>query len=511
MNWLVSLPVIAPLAGAGLAVVLNRHPKAQRATSVVVLTVVLAVALILLFAVDDGPLVVNVGGWAAPVGISLVVDRLSALMLSVSITVALCVLLYSLSQRRNEDDTETPVAIYHPTYMTLTAGVAIAFLSGDLFNLYVGFEVLLVSSYVLITMGGTSPRIRAGTTYVVVSVTSSILFLAAVGLVYGAAGTINFAQIAERLPEIDTGIRHALQLLLFIAFAIKAAIFPLSAWLPDSYPTASAPVTAVFAGLLTKVGVYALIRTHTLLFADTGPSMILLVVACLTMVVGVLGAIAQDDVRRILSFHIISQIGYMIFGLALFTIAGIAGAIFYMVHHIVVKTTLFMVGGLIEETTGTSALRRLGGMLRFSPALAVLFLVAAFSLAGIPPLSGFVAKLALLEAGINSGAYLAVAVSVAVSFLTLFSMSKIWNRVFWQSPPEKLPNVKTPRGMRLATGALLAVSLSITVFAAPLFGYIHRTADDLMERQPYIDAVFTEGDRGSGLSTGAVEEDGDGR
>lgn len=505
MNWLVPLPVVVPLAGAGLAVALNRHPRIQRAISVFVLSVALAVAVTMLFLVDDGNLVVNVGGWAAPVGVSLVADRLSALMLSVSITVALCVLLYSLAQKRNEDDSETPVAIYHPTYMTLSAGVAIAFLAGDLFNLYVGFEVLLVSSYVLITMGGTTPRIRAGTTYIVVSITSSILFLTAVGLIYGAAGTINLAHLAERLPEIDAGIRHVLQFMLFIAFAIKAAIFPLSAWLPDSYPTASAPVTAVFAGLLTKVGVYALIRTHTLLFPDTGPSWLLLVVACLTMVVGVLGAIAQDDVRRILSFHIISQIGYMIFGLALFTIAGLAGAIFYMVHHIVVKTTLFMVGGLIEETAGTSALRRLGGLLRLSPGLAALFLIPAFSLAGIPPFSGFVAKLALMEAGVSSQAYLAVAVSVGVSLLTLFSMTKIWNRAFWQPPPEELPIVPIPKGMQAATGALLAVSLSLTFLAAPLYGYISRTAEDLLARQPYIDSVFTQGDRGDGPSTNSGE------
>ena len=244
MTWLVPLPVIVPLAGAGIALMFSTRPRVQRSISVISLTVVLVVAVNLLWMADSGPLVVNVGSWAAPIGISLVADRLSALMLTVSAAVTLCVLLYSLAQGLADGDEEAPVSIYHATYLVLCAGIANTFLAGDLFNLYVGFEILLMASFVLITLGGTVARIRSGTIYVIVAIVSSMIFLVAIALTYSATGTLNLAQMAVRIPEIDPGVTLVLQLLLLIAFAIKAAVFPMSAWLPDSYPTAPAPVTA---------------------------------------------------------------------------------------------------------------------------------------------------------------------------------------------------------------------------------------------------------------------------
>src|SRR5690606_36492930 len=258
MNVLVPLPVLIPLIGAGLALTFVRFPHVQRIVTLTALTSVLGVAIALLVLVNDGPMSVDIGGWAAPVGIALVADRLSALLLVVSVAVTLGVLLYSLAQGNADGDEGAPVAIYHPTYLILSAGVSNAFLTGDLFNLYVGFEILLVSSFVLITLGGSRERVRAGTVYIVVCILSSLLFLAAIALVYAATGTVNLAQLSQRLGEIDPSTQLVLQLMLLIAFGIKAAVFPLHAWLPDSYPTAPAPVTAVFAGLLTKVGVYAI-------------------------------------------------------------------------------------------------------------------------------------------------------------------------------------------------------------------------------------------------------------
>jgi multicomponent Na+:H+ antiporter subunit D len=289
----------------------------------------------------------------------------------------------------------------------------------------------------------------------------------------------------------------ALGLLLLVVFGIKAAIFPLFFWLPDSYPTAPTPVTAIFAGLLTKVGVYAIIRTQTLLFAPDGPDTLLLFIAGATMLAGVLGAIAQDDVKRILSFHIVSQIGYMILGLGLFTLAGLAGAIFYIVHHIVVKTTLFLVGGLVEEATGTGALKRVGGLLRSAPVIAALFLVPALSLAGLPPFSGFVAKLALVQAGLAEGRHVVVGVSLVVSLLTLFSMTKIWAGVFWGvpevAPPKRLEvgeRLRSPRWMVAPTAALVLISLAIAGGAGPLYDLSADAAATLLEREPYIRAVL---------------------
>jgi len=510
LSWVVPLPVVVPLSAAGLTLALYRRPRLQRVVSVVALSIVLLAALTLLVLADDGPLVVDVGSWAAPVGIDLVADRLSALMLSVSAAVTLCVLLYSLAQGSQDDEESAPVSIYHPTYLVLTAGVANAFLSGDLFNIYVGFEILLAASYVLITLGGTGERIRAGTIYVVVALLSSVLFLVAIALVYAATGTVNLAQLAIRLPEIDPGVRLVLQVMLLLAFAIKAAVFPLSAWLPDSYPTAPAPVTAVFAGLLTKVGVYAMIRTQTLLFPDGRLDDLLMWAALATMVVGILGAVAQDDIKRLLSFTLVSHIGYMVFGIALSSGAGWTAAIYYVAHHITVQTALFLVVGLVERAGGSTSLTRLGGLARLAPVLAVLFFVPAMNLAGIPPLSGFLGKLGLLQAGVQLGtplAYALVVGSVVTSLLTLYALVKAWNKAFWQTPETEPRTVRLPFGMVGPTAALVGVGLLLTVAAGPLYAYTERAAAALREWSPYVYAVLPDGQRGQGESVEVARED----
>jgi len=496
MSGLVPLPVVVPLLGAALTLLLSGRPRLQRSISVLCLSSVLVVAAVLLVeAYRFGPVVVQVGGWPAPVGIVLVADQLAALMVLVSSAVTLCVLLYSIGQGRGETSETAPVSIYHPTYLVLTAGVTNAFLAGDLFNLFVGFEILLAASFVLITLGGTEVRLRTGSTYVVVSILSSLLFLSAVGLVYAATGTLNMAQLAGRLDALPSGVRLTLQLMLLLAFGIKAAVFPLSAWLPDSYPTAPAPVTAVFAGLLTKVGVYAIIRTETLLFPGGQVAGLLMVVAGLTMVVGILGAVAQSDLKRLLSFTLVSHIGYMIFGVALSSVAGLSGAIFYVVHHITIQTTLFLVAGLVEERAGSTDLRRIGGLARIAPMLGVLFFVPAMNLAGIPPFSGFLGKLGLLQAGVAAGGTLPavlVGAGTLTSLLTLYAASRVWNIAFWRAPrlasttvPARLPGL-----MVGATTALVALGVLFTLAAGPLFQVTSNAAADLRERTPYVRAVL---------------------
>jgi multicomponent Na+:H+ antiporter subunit D len=337
-----------------------------------------------------------------------------------------------------------------------------------------------------------------------------MVFLTAIALVYAATGTVNMAELSLRLQEIDPDVRLVLHLLLLVGFGIKAAVFPLSAWLPDSYPTAPAPVTAVFAGLLTKVGVYAIIRTETLLFPGDEAHALLLWVALATMVVGILGAVAQNDVKRLLSFTLVSHIGYMVFGIALGTAAGLSGAVFYVAHHITVQTTLFLVTGLVERHSGTTSLDSLGSLAKRAPLLAVLFFVPAVNLAGIPPFSGFLGKLGLLQAGVDVGsptAYALVAGGVVTSLLTLYAIAKVWNRAFWQEPlaePGEDPRddgitglatvtevgVRTPVGMVLPTAALVAVGVGITFVAGPLFGVSDRAARDLLERTPYTSTVL---------------------
>jgi multicomponent Na+:H+ antiporter subunit D len=502
---LVPLPVVLPLLGAGLSIAFARYQRLQRALSLVTLTAVLVAACVLLRTVDtEGATVVQLGGWAAPAGISLVADRLSALLLVVSAAVLLAVLLYAIGQGV-ADGRRSTLAVFHPCYLVLGAGISMAFLTGDLFNLFVAFEVMLVASYVLITLDGGKAQVRAGMTYVVVSLLASVLFVTVVGLVYAATGTVNLADAAMRMDDVPAGLRVALGLTMLVVFGIKAAIFPLFSWLPDSYPTAPSPVTAVFAGLLTKVGVYAVIRTQTLLFpGDDAIAAVLLVSAALTMVVGILGALVQDDLRRLLSFTIVSHIGYMLLGLGLYSVAGLAGAILYTVHHIVVQTTLFLVAGLMERREGTSSIARAGGLQRIAPLLGVLYLLPALSLAGIPPLSGFLAKLGLLQAGLADGSALAavaVAAAILTSLLTLVVMARVWSAVFWGPVAEVVPDadlqdnvdVGVARTPRLMTGsALLAVAggLVITVIAGPLYALTERAADDLVERDPYVSAVL---------------------
>jgi multicomponent Na+:H+ antiporter subunit D len=595
---LTPLPVLLPLLGAAAALLAGgRHPRIQRTLSITVLSAVLAVSVLLLLLADaEGAAAVSVGGWPVPLGVVLVVDRLSALMLVVAATVALGVLVFAVGQGAADGDEETPVSIFHPTFLVLVAGVANAFLAGDLFNLYVGFEILLTASYVLLTLGGSAPRIRAGITYIVVSLLSSVLFLAAIALVYAATGTVNMAQLAVRLAELPAGTQMLLQSMLLIAFSIKAAVFPLSAWLPDSYPTAPAPVTAVFAGLLTKVGVYAIIRTQTLLFPGGALDRVLMWAALATMIIGILGAVAQTDIRRILSFTLVSHIGYMVFGIGLATAAGLAGAVFYVVHHIAIQTTLFLVAGLVERTGDSTSVDRLGGLAKASPLLAVLYFVPAMNLAGIPPFSGFIGKLGLLEAGVSAGGWLPYAVvtgGVVASLLTLVAVSRVWTRAFWR-PPTQSPTTDTfgaaaaeagpetgpvpldggadgggedggedgdevgdvvsedeegtttipapggasrsgattrraarraawarhtavatattpatdglgdeddsgrralrplPRVMVGATAAMVVLTVALTGLAGPLYGVTSRAADDLLDRRPYIEAVFGE-------------------
>jgi multicomponent Na+:H+ antiporter subunit D len=524
---LTPLPVLIPTLAAAATLFAGRRPRLQRTIALLALTAVVAVCAALLHLADrDGTIAVHVGGWGqsvpgmGPLGITLVVDRLSAMMLLVSSIVLLAVVFYAIGQGIRDGDEHQPVSIFLPTYLVLSAGVCTAFLAGDLFNLFVGFEVLLAASFVLLTIGASTERVRAGIAYVMVSMVSSLIFLIGIALIYAATGTLNMAELSVRLDDVPAGTRAALFAVLMVAFGIKAAVFPLSTWLPDSYPTAPAPVTAVFAGLLTKVGVYAIIRAHSLLFPGGAMDRVLLVAALLTMLVGILGAIAQSDIKRLLSFTLVSHIGYMVFGISLSSALGMAGAIYYVAHHIVVQTTLFLVVGLIERQAGASTLQRLGGLAAASPLLALVFFVPALNLGGIPPFSGFIGKVALLEAGSQTGSVLAwilVGASVVTSLLTLYVMARVWTKAFWRAradAPEgnlsaAAPSAllddseevsyadrddvgRMPVGMLLPTGALIAVGLTLTVLAGPIFAYTERAADEVLDRGQYVSVVLGE-------------------
>ncbi|MEX2501852.1 MAG: Na+/H+ antiporter subunit D [Trueperaceae bacterium] len=492
MSWLVVAPVALPLAAAAFAFAFTGRPALQRGVSTVASALLLVLSLLLLAQVSQhGIQVMQGGGWEAPFGISFVADHLSAIMVVISALMALATSVYALS----DIDAHRESLGYHPLFQVLVAGINGAFLTGDLFNMYVWFEVLLISSFVLLTLGNRRDQLEGGLKYVAVNLVSSMLFLAAIGLTYGLTGTLNMADLVGALAEAPPALVTMLSMLFLIAFGIKAALFPLFFWLPASYHTPPVAISAIFAGMLTKVGVYALIRSFTLLFTHdvAYTHTILLWIAGLTMLTGVLGAAAQNEFRKILSFHIISQIGYMIMGLALYTPLALAGAVFYLVHHIVVKANLFFVAGLARRVGGSFELDRLGGLYRHYPLLGILFLIPAFSLAGFPPLSGFWAKLVVVLAGVEAQAWWIVAVALLVGLLTIYSMTKIWQSAFWSPLPEgRTLGPRPPATMVAPVVGLAAVTLLIGFWGTPFLALAEAAAAELLDPAGYVAAVLGE-------------------
>ena len=496
MNVIPALPILVPLLGALVALVGRRSLVWQKIVGIVTSFLMVGVSALLVVKVADGtaPLVLHTGGWAAPYGITLVVDMLAAALLLLSAVLAVTVAVYACGDL---DDDRFQFG-FVPLTLIMMMGVNGAFVAGDVFNLYVWFEVLLSASFVLLALGGERKQMEGSVKYVTLNLISSALFLAGIGILYGIAGTLNMAQLAQLVSEGATGGSTTLSAALFLAgFGIKAGIFPLYFWLPASYPAPPASVSAIFSGLLTKVGVYAMIRIFTLIFVDDVAFThgLLLGLAALTMVIGVFGAASQFEIRAILSFHIISQIGYMIMGLALFTQLALAGTIFYVIHNMVAKSNLFLVGGAIQHIKGSTHLKKIGGLYKERPFLSILFLISAMSLAGVPPLSGFFAKFILIVAALRAEQWLMCGVGLFVGLLTLYSMTKIWANGFWAPQPEEAPPIEP-----ISSAKLFALIFPITVLAIiticmglgamAVFEFSDRAALQLLDRTFYIENVL---------------------
>ncbi|HYI96824.1 MAG TPA: proton-conducting transporter membrane subunit [Bryobacteraceae bacterium] len=493
MNLLV-LPLLVPLLTAVILLLVPRRPLLQRSISFAGSVAEATVAIMLFIQVEQqGIQVLQSGGWAAPFGITLVADLLTALLIAAAGIVGLAVAASSFAGV----DPKRETSGYHGLLHVLLMGVAGAFLTGDLFNLYVWFEVMLVASFVLMSLHRTQAQLQAAFKYVTLNLLASSLFLTALGLLYGSTGTLNMADLAVvfRARQITT-FELVLAVLFLVAFGVKAALFPLFFWLPASYHTPPAAVGAIFAGLLTKVGVYSLIRVITLLYPHAPPVLynLILVQAGCTMIAGLIGAVAQRDFRRVLSFNLVGHIGYTTVGLALMTPSAMAGSIVYMLHHIFVITNLYLISGIFLRLRRTTDLASLGSIYRNQPIVAVVAMIPLFSLAGVPPLSGFVGKLALLRGTFDAGAFWTSAVILIVGVLTLLSMARLWDEAFWKPAPHA--DKTTLTGAVLAPIACLTVmTLGFTVAAEPVLRLASRASDQLLQPQGYIDAVLKGGSR----------------
>jgi multicomponent Na+:H+ antiporter subunit D len=495
MSNIVALPVLLPLLTAILLAPLAGRGWRESALSLISGVVLLGVAALLVAATFDGTiLVLRPGGWSPAAGIVWVVDALSAVMLTLTALTSLATLVYAPCGLRDRQESR----YFYLLHQLVLTGINGSFVTGDFFNLFVFFEIMLLASFVLIALGGRAEQLNQSFPYVLINLVASALLLAGIGGIYGTAGTVNMAETSRRVAEgALPPVFWAAAALVLTVFAIKAALIPVFFWLPDAYPRSSIPVSAFFAGLLTKVGVYTLFRAVPLLTgsAPTGFHAVLLFVAAATMLIGVVGALGRGSIRQILSFHIISQVGYMVFGLALYTPLAVAAGIFYVVHHIIVKTALFLAGGIAERVGGSGVLGAVSGVARTHPWVAAAFFVPAMALAGLPPFSGFWGKFFLVVAGFQAGAWAATTIAIVVSLLTLASMMKIWTATFWgEVSGQSHPALGHDRGMLGAALGLAGLSVLIGLAVAPLFAYSERAADQLLRVEPYVQAVLGSGE-----------------
>ncbi|CAN5177242.1 Na+/H+ antiporter subunit D [soil metagenome] len=479
------------------------HIRYQRVVSILGSVANLGVSIWLFsFIWNYGTQTVQAGNWDAPFGITFVGDAFSVTLVLLTAISGLAVSMFSASSI-------IPARLkfgYFPIFHFLLLGLNGAFLTGDIFNLYVWFEIIIISSFVLITLGGEKAQLEGAVKYFTMNILASMIFLTAVAVIYGLTGTLNMADISVKIAAIENrGLVEMAGILFLVAFGIKAAVFPLYFWLPASYHTPPSAVSAIFGGLLTKVGVYALIRTFTLIFVDNVFLQdVLLVMAILTLVSGGLGALIQNNLRKVFSYLIICHIGYMILGLGLFTEVALAGALFYLIHDIIVKTNLFMAGGLIYRITGTNNMKLLGGLYAHYPKLSLLMAIPLFSLVGIPPLSGFWPKISLITASIGLEAWWSIGAIIFASLITMIIIAKVWARVFWKDAGE-LPKRLNFRYFDSLTWVRKAQMVAPIIFLSLIslyigFGAEHiqqvstRIAGELMDNQQYINAVLGTGE-----------------
>jgi multicomponent Na+:H+ antiporter subunit D len=490
INNLAVFPILVPLVIAIIQLFLARNSMVQRVLSVLSSVLVLTAVVFLYQEVrTEGIFVYRMSNWPAPFGIMIVADLLACFMVFLSGLASLAMSVYALVDISKERE-----AFFHfPLFQFLLMGINGAFLTGDIFNLFVMYEIMLMASYVLLSHGSEARQLRGSLHYVLINLLGSTFFLFGVGLLYGVVGTLNMADIALQVQQADPETRsllYAIAMIFFVVFGVKTALVPLFFWMPDAYPQPPVATAAMFAAIMTKVGVYSIIRTFTLMFpGDEFTLTVIKVIAAASMLIGVFGAIAQTNFRRLLSFHSVSQVGFMVLGLGFFSPMAIAGSIYFVMHHNMIKSSLFLCSGIAERLTGKRDIKKMGGIIEAHPFYSSLFLIAAFSLAGLPPFSGFFAKLILLYAGFELKEYWYIAAMLVGSFLTLFSMVKIWQMAYWGEREKSFEKVSVGS---FVWGIIILVGMSmvLAVFVQPVYDLVLEASNQLLDPSQYINAVL---------------------
>lgn len=496
MTLLVALPVALPLATAVVLLATARWPRLQRALALGAGVAVLATTAALLTSVRSGGILVHLlSGWPPPYGIILVADLLSATLVLTTAGVFLAALVYSLGYVEEEALRHS----YLPVFFFLLTGVNGAFLTGDIFNLFVFFEVMLLSVYPLVVTAeaeGLIPRaekVEATFKYVILNLIGAAVMLLAIAALYGSTGTLNMADLSVRVQELRAAGAHHLDLvaLLFVVvFGLKAAVVPFHFWLPDVHPSAPAPISAILSGILIKVGAYGLIRLESLLFVGV-PLLqeAILVLGVATLLLGAVMALGQMDIKRFLAYSSVSQMGFLLLGVGLATVTGIAAAVFFLVNHALIKSMLFLAAGGVSHVTHERSMDRMGGLQTTSPLLTTAFLIGTMALAGMPPLNGFVSKLLVFQALLEAGRMGYLYVALAGAFLGLAYVFRAWLRVFWGRPRGR---GRAPLGLRqaLPIGVLAALCLLFGLLSEPLVQLSTEIAFQIESPEPYIRAVL---------------------
>ncbi|AXI10794.1 Na+/H+ antiporter subunit D [Oceanobacillus zhaokaii] len=490
MNNLLVLPMALPVLAGIILIFFRNHIKLQRGISLVVMLSNIGIAIYLLNQIQEkGILRLDFGGWEPPFGILFVADSFSVILVLIASFVAAICLLYAFSSIGKAYEN----MLFYSFVNFLIAGVNGSFLTGDLFNLYVNFEVMLLASYVLVAMGGKRIQLRESIKYVVTNVLSSWFFLIAIAYLYGSVGTLNMAHISERIAESgQTPLLTGISMVFLTVFALKSGLF-LYFWLPGSYSVPQTAVAALFGALLTKVGIYAIIRVFTLFFYHEPDftHTIIGVLAGLTLIGGSIGAVAFKDIRQIVSYNVVISVGFILVGLAAGTQAALEGSIYYLLHDMIVKALLFLLAGTMIKVAGSARIDEMSGLIRNYPLFGWLFFIVMISLAGIPPLSGFIGKVLIGQGAVETGSYLLLALAFLSSIVVLYSLLRIFLNCFWGETMISFEDeVPMKMGWIIPCVLLTAATLGLGLGAESLAPYVSDAANTLLNPKIYIDAIL---------------------